>query len=91
MDGDGKRHVSKDYPRFNALVYSIDVFVPLVDLHQQKYWLPNASRGDELPIFKVFKLPTSGWWLRSYLWVQIAVGWLLTTLLALGLSGLIRR
>ncbi len=39
---------SEDYPRFNPFFYSLDVFVPIVDLHQQSYWLPNANRGDEI-------------------------------------------
>ena len=35
--------VHPDYPEFNALVYSLDMFVPLVDLRQAKYWLPSAK------------------------------------------------
>ncbi len=33
---------SKNYPKFNSLVYSIDTFVPLVNLYQAKYWLPRS-------------------------------------------------
>ncbi len=32
----------EDYPKFNALSYSIDVFFPLFDLHQESFWLPVA-------------------------------------------------
>jgi len=32
-----------------------------------------------------------GSWLRVYLWVHIASGWLLTTLLVVGLTGLVRK
>ena len=60
-------------PEFNAAVYSLDAFVPLIDLHQAKYRLPTGS------------------WLRTYLWLHIMVGWLLTSLLVVGLTGLVRR
>ncbi|MDP6558352.1 MAG: hypothetical protein QGG71_27055, partial [Pirellulaceae bacterium] len=78
-----QREISSDYPRFNALVYSIDTFVPLIDLQQAKYWLPNANR--ESLGFR------TGMLVRFYLWLHIAAGWTLTTLLAVGLSGLVRR
>ena len=29
-------------PLFNPIVYSLDSFVPLIDLHQAKYWLPTG-------------------------------------------------
>ncbi len=60
-------------PTFNALVYSLDTFVPLVDLHQAKYRLPTGPG------------------LRLYLWIHISSGWLLTTLLVVGLTGLVRK
>ena len=60
-------------PKFNPLVYSIDTFVPLVNLYQAKYWLPKS------------------WFFRLYHWIHIGAGWILTTLLVLGLTGLIRK
>ncbi len=30
------------YPGFHPFIYSLDAFVPFVDLHQENYWLPNA-------------------------------------------------
>ncbi len=60
-------------PAFNAFVYSVDTFVPLVDLHQAKYWLPATP------------------WLCVYHWVHIGLGWVLTTLLVVGLTGLVRK
>lgn len=60
-------------PTFNALIYSLDTFVPLIDLHQAKYRLPTW------------------WWLRWYLWFHIICGWALTTLLVVGLSGLVHQ
>lgn len=60
-------------PAFNTFVYSLDSFVPLIDLHQAKYRLPKAGP------------------LRVYHWLHIALGWLLTTLLVVGLTGLVRK
>ena len=84
---------SEDYPKFGALVYSLDVFVPLVDLHQATYWLPNAKFGDKLFKSELFgmSMPTSGDLLRLYMWCHILSGWILTTLLFVGLSGFVKR
>jgi sRNA-binding regulator protein Hfq len=81
--------LSAFYPRFNFLVYSIDAFVPLIDLHQAKYWLPNAFRGPKLLSNKVFTLRVGGL-LRLYLWIHITMGWFLTTLFVVGMTGVIR-
>jgi sRNA-binding regulator protein Hfq len=87
IPGDDERKLYEVYPRFNFLVYSVDTFVPLIDLHQGKYWLPNANLGHEL--FKIKGLHTGGL-LRLYLWIHILMGWLLSTLLVVGLTGLVR-
>ncbi len=63
---------------FNAFVYSLEVVVPLVDLHQESYWLPDANA-------------TYGWLLRLYFWVHIALGWVSSTLLVAALTGLVRK
>jgi len=78
VEGGEDRRVSEEYPKFHAVMYSLDVLVPLVDLHQASYWLPNANR------------PWGGA-LRSWLWFQIVSGWGLTTLLVVSLTGLVRR
>lgn len=76
--------------KFCAFVYSLDVFVPLVDLHQASYWLPNANLKADLAISEGFKLLVSGKVLRYYLWFEIVAGWVLTTLLVVGVTGLVR-
>lgn len=30
-------------PAFNAFIYSVDAFLPIVDLHQETYWLPQSQ------------------------------------------------
>jgi hypothetical protein len=73
------REIPKDYPAFSAWAYSIDAFIPFLDLVLEHYWIPNAD---------------AGWWgalLRIYLWIHIGVGWILSTLFLTGVTGIIRR
>ncbi len=84
-----EHRLSSDYPVFEGLMYSIDVFVPLLDLHQANYWMPSAKRGRVLIKTKLFEVRT-GRILRVYFWFQIFAGWTLTTLLVSALSGILR-
>ncbi len=85
--GDTPRH----YPPFNALVYSLENFLPVVDLHQGMFWRPNprhparSRRADSAGSGTL-----TATLLRWYLWLHILAGWILTPLLFAGLSGLIR-
>src|SRR6266481_6730136 len=82
------------YPVFQPLVYSLENFLPVVDLHQDKYWRPNprhvvsgrATRSGESP--DTTSLPSR--LLRYYLCLHILAGWTSTPLLFAGLSGLVR-
>src|SRR5262249_53475832 len=56
------------YPCFSPFVYSLDTFLPIVELHQKKYWLPDATKQN-------------GRIYRWYLWFHIFVGYFLTTLM----------
>jgi hypothetical protein len=85
--GDEGRYISDVYPKFNSLMYSFDLFVPLVDLHHSKYLLPNANRG---VLFEKYGISVrTGGLLRLYMWIHIALGWILTSLLVVGLTGLV--
>jgi cytoskeletal protein CcmA (bactofilin family) len=80
------------YPEFFSPTYSLDVFLPIVELHQSNYWLPKASQGSR--IFKVDFLLLDvrfGGLLLFYFWVHILLGWIFTSLWVAGFSGLIRR
>lgn len=81
----------RSYAVFNPLVYSIDTFTPIIDLHQQKMWLPDASQGKERYIFHPSLKRRSGDWLRRYFWFQIIAGWVLTSLWVAGFTGLVRN
>ncbi|UCG49297.1 MAG: hypothetical protein JSU94_05835 [Phycisphaerales bacterium] len=88
--------IGEDYPTFNAMMYSIDMFVPMVDLRQAKYWLPTVPAGKEAPESGIMNLnrsslPVGVVVLRVYMWGHIISGWILTTLLFAGLTGLVKR
>jgi len=107
MRGTNKEAAGK---RFQAFIYSVDMFVPLVDLYEGKYWLPDKIREVKPDAVKVIMkvepnavtgiagtedmgvpfLFSEGflWW---YLRFHIVAGWVLTTLLAVGLTGLVRQ
>ncbi|MCX6907065.1 MAG: hypothetical protein NTY01_03370 [Verrucomicrobia bacterium] len=89
-NGKTTKDIREDYPRFSCFVYSTEMFVPLVNLFQKEYWLPNANRGPVIFPRGCVKL-TSGGALRIYLWVHIALGWTLTTIWVAGLTGVIKK
>jgi hypothetical protein len=94
------------YPKFNAFIYSLETFVPLVKLGLDEYWMPNANRGQDLHILRrkrtgEVRLPSTreagklsalkvGSLLRCYYWFHITAGWVLTTLWVGGLTGLLK-
>jgi hypothetical protein len=89
------RIVSDAYPRFNPIVYSLDVFLPFVDLQQICYWLPGEKSGGRQKSRNCL-LHLGPWslrWsavLRLYLWFQTLAGWTLTTLLAAAVTGIVK-
>jgi hypothetical protein len=69
------RKVPKGYPALNTLLYSADVFLPIVNLQQKDYWMPH-------------KRSVAGW---LYLPIHIVLGCFFTAVLVAGVSGLIRK
>jgi hypothetical protein len=65
-------------PCFEPVIYSVDVFLPIVDLRQESYWLPVANG----PYSLAFSI---------YYWIHILLGWVLTTLGVAGLAGLVKK
>ncbi len=35
--------IPPEYPTFHSLTYSLDVFLPIISLHQHDYWLPGET------------------------------------------------
>lgn len=69
------------YPAFDALAYSIDSFLPVLDLQQETYWVPRQinSSGEKDNFYRI------------YYWIHTMLGWLITTIAIAGFTGLIKR
>lgn len=63
---------------FSPLFYSIDLFVPFLDLRQENYWIVNSN-------------VKWGWWVQLYSYIHIILGWIFSSLLVAGFTGLIRK
>ena len=48
------RESEKEYEPVRPLAYSLDVFLPFVNLHQEHYWWPNTAASGS---FRVFGVP----------------------------------
>jgi len=68
----------KFYPCFSPSVYVLDILLPIVDLNQERNWVPARTR------------PWGGWY-EVLTWVLIASGWILTTAVVAGIGSLWRR
>ena len=78
------------YEKLHPLLFSLDVFLPFVNLHQERYWWPDANaHGDCVVLNRRLKL--SGAVLRYYLWMQVIAGWLLSAIFVAGVTGLMRN
>lgn len=83
------------YQPFSPIVYSMDTFLPIINLGQKDRWMPNANGGRPVDLSGFLPIPsanwlTTGWLLRLWLWVQIGLGWVLTTLFVAGLTPIVR-
>lgn len=70
--------IPADYTAFHAVTYSLDILIPIVDLHQETFWEPSSAGW-------------SGGFLRFWLWFQIIAGWVLTTVTVVGFTGVIKK
>jgi sRNA-binding regulator protein Hfq len=84
----GRRRFSEEYPKFNAFVYSLESFTPLLKLDQSESWTPNANRGVSIHFLGLHF--TTGSLVRAYLWFHIVAGWVLTSLWVGGITGLVK-
>ncbi len=75
------------YPQFNSFIYSLETFVPFLDMKQQAYWQPAPTRSINIMSVRVpFGCLVRFWW-----WVEIVFGWFLTTLVVAALTGIMQR
>jgi hypothetical protein len=65
------------YPEFNALMYSLDVLLPVASIGQKEYWRPDSRK------------PNGSFTLKYY-FLQSIIGWALSLLAVAGFSGLVK-
>lgn len=82
------------YPEFNALAYSFDLFVPIVDFGHREFWRPNTRYAPvtalDVPVLGQTEL-TVGQGLYLLTIVEMLLGLILTSLAVTGFTGLIGR
>ncbi len=66
-----------DYPSFNAWTYSYGLLIPVANLQQISYWLPDGHGA-------------FGKFLLYYTWIAVTLGWLLAIALVAGVGNLIK-
>ena len=76
--------IPSEYSEFNAIIYSLDTALPIVNLRMESDWSPRVvtTRG---------KRYWPGWWVRAWEWVQISLGWLLSLIFVSAVGGIIRK
>jgi hypothetical protein len=77
------------YERLYPFLYSLDVFLPFVNLHQEHYWWPNVDAFGDCHLLGI-RLRLSGALVLYYLWAQIIAGWILSAIFVAGVTGLIK-
>lgn len=65
------------YAQFIPPTYALDLFLPIIDLGQERFWIPDATHS-------------LGLWLWVLKWFVILSGWYLTTLFISSFTGLLR-
>jgi hypothetical protein len=75
-----------DYPPFSAFVYSLENCVPIIKLGQDDDWQPDPSPDMEIAPRRMLTPRV----LRVVRRIMVCLGWLLTTLLVAGLTGLLK-
>ena len=82
-----KGGMPRGYPDFSPFVYSLDTFFPVIDLQQESFWKPVSGKCQ---LFRT-EYAFCGEVLRFYLWFHISMGWLLTSLIVVSMTSLVRK
>ncbi|MCW5724519.1 MAG: hypothetical protein KIS81_06145 [Maricaulaceae bacterium] len=92
LEGEAESLLSARYPHFNPVLYSLDTFIPLLDLGTERYWRANDN-------YRPWAVEIGPWTLRGswgqalhwlYL-IQEIIGAILVALTITGFTGLLTR
>ncbi len=89
-----------DYEPIKPALYSLDLLLPIVDIGQEEYWLPRDAGerpSNAKAAFPRLAKPAAsaldwlfgGWLPKAYYYFEIAMGWLLVSIVIAGFSGLL--
>ena len=73
-----------EYSEFQSFIYSADVALPVVNLRMEIDWAPRVVTVDG-------KRDWFGWWVRSFEWLLIVSGWILSLLFVSAVGSSLRR
>ena len=76
--GGGCRDFPPEYPAFSALFFALDVTIPFIDLHQERFWEIDPTHPN-------------AWFYAFWQPLNIALGWLFAILAAVGFSGILKK
>ncbi len=78
-----------EYPQFNPWVYSFNVLLPVVDLQQEKSWVPmQKAINIELGGGRSFPVPR--WGTNAIVLTELIFGWIASLLAIAAFSGLVK-
>lgn len=85
--------VASEYPSFSAFYYSIDIFIPLLDFGEERYWLPNSRTimtFETMDVLPFASLPIGS--LTYFLiFLERIIGAVLMAIAITGFTGLLAR
>jgi hypothetical protein len=88
-----------EYPAFNALIYSLDLMLPVLDLRQKHSWAPTSELMT-IALPGLQGIPTAGpqavtlpryWVPWVVVWIQTIFGWIGSLLLIAVLTGILKK
>ncbi len=78
-----------EYPQFNPWVYSFNVLLPVVDLQQEKSWVPMA-RQVQLDFGNGRIVTVPEWGTNAIVLAELVFGWVASLLAVAAFSGLVK-
>jgi hypothetical protein len=76
---------------FNPFVYSLDIYIPLLDLGQDTLWTPRQTELVNYGTYRLQRAYGFGRFLLYWSWLAKTAGWIFGTLFAATLTGVIRQ
>ncbi|WP_228731915.1 MULTISPECIES: membrane-associated oxidoreductase [Pseudomonas] len=81
----------EEYTGFSPIAFSLDLLLPLVDLHQENDWAPLIETPKSNWLAEMRGLFSAKRWVRFVMWCEILAGWGFSLLFVAVVSGLARR